>query len=59
MTKEAIRSDSHRSATPVSHARVVRQAEHDYYDCMARFGCDSAEAHVAERVWRQMRRHRP
>ena len=33
----------------------VAQAEHDYYDCLARFGHESAEAHVAERLWRMAR----
>ena len=36
----------------------VLEAESDYYDCMARFGHDSAEAHVAERLWRQLRREK-
>ena len=36
----------------------VSKAENDYYDCMARFGHDSAEAHVAERLWRQARSDR-
>ena len=31
------------------------QAERDYYDCMARFGHASAEAHVAESLWRRLR----
>ena len=31
------------------------QAERDYYDCMARFGHASAEAHVAEIFWRRLR----
>ncbi len=31
------------------------QAERDYYDCLARFGHASAEAHVAEMLWRRLR----
>ena len=38
-----------------AHAQTAHQAERDYYDCMARFGCDSAEAHVAGIVWRRLR----
>ena len=31
------------------------QAERDYYDCLGRFGHASAEAHVAEMLWRRLR----
>ena len=34
---------------------AVLRAEHDYHDCMARFGHDSAEAHAAGVVWRHLR----
>lgn len=36
-------------------AAAVLQAERDYYDCLARFGHASAEAHVAEIFWRRLR----
>lgn len=38
-----------------THALTACQAERDYYDCMSRFGCDSAEAHAAAIVWRRLR----
>ncbi len=31
------------------------QAEREYYDCLTRFGHASAEAHVAEMLWRRLR----
>ena len=31
------------------------QAERDYHDCLARFGHASAEAYVAEMLWRRLR----
>lgn len=39
-------------------ACLLAEAESDYYDCMARFGHNSAEAHVAERLWRKARSDR-
>ena len=33
----------------------LQQAQRDYYDCMSRYGCDSAEAHVAQILWRKLR----
>ena len=35
--------------------KLVVEAERDYYDCLARFGHNSAEAHAAQAVWRQLR----
>ncbi len=34
---------------------LALQAERDYYNCLARFGHASAEAHVAEMLWRRLR----
>ena len=39
--------------TPAAAAAL--EAERDYYDCLARFGHASAEAHVAEVFWRRLR----
>ena len=38
-----------------SHAEIILRAEKDYYDCLARFGCNSAEAYASEVVWRKLR----
>lgn len=35
---------------------VMLRAEEEYHDCLARFGADSAEAHVTGVIWRQLRR---
>ena len=40
---------------PASYVQRILQAERDYYDCMARFGHASAEAHVARLFWRHLR----
>ncbi len=34
---------------------LVVEAERDYYDCLTRFGHNSAEAHAAQTVWKQLR----
>ena len=48
---------THKGSLPESAKQIV-QAEYDYYDCMARFGHQSAEAHVAEIHWRRLRSRR-
>ena len=45
----------HPPTLPASPTRCARQAELDYHDCIARFGHASAEAHVAQMVWRRLR----
>ena len=44
------------ASLPLSGSPYVGEAERDYYDCLARFGHDSAEAYVAELVWRRLRK---
>jgi len=39
-------------------ADMVLEAEADYHDCLGRFGHNSAEAHAAQIVWRQLRGRR-
>jgi len=39
-------------------AERVLEAEADYHDCLGRFGHNSAEAHAAQMVWRQLRGRR-
>ena len=36
-------------------APATRNAEDIYHDCLARFGHNSAEAHVAQIFWRRQR----
>ena len=35
--------------------KLIVEAERDYYDCMTRFGHNSAEAHAAQTVYKQLR----
>ena len=46
-----------RSAS-VPHSQQVARAELDYHDCIARYGHNSAEAHIAEMLWRRIRNRR-
>ncbi len=36
--------------------RIILEAELAFYDAMALYGHDSAEALVAERIWKEQRR---
>ena len=44
-----------RHGPPATGASSLQQAQRDYYDCLSRYGCDSAEAHVAQILWRKLR----
>lgn|GEM_PF-5372412 len=48
---------SHLFGTNAAAERVL-EAEADYHDCLGRFGHNSAEAHAAQMVWRQLRGRR-
>ena len=43
---------------PVPNEEQIRRAEHEYHECVRRFGHLSAEAHAARYVWRRLRRSR-
>ena len=53
MTQVASAGIAHKRAP--SMERAVRKAEQDYYDCLARFGTNSAEAHAARTLWCELR----
>ena len=36
----------------------LQRAKQDYHDCMARYGYNSAEAQVAQRLWHKLRSKR-
>ena len=52
-----IGSTAVRSA-PMPHSQQVAQAELDFHECIARYGHNSAEAHIAEMLWRRARNRR-
>lgn len=56
MTAAQTSTSKHGGPTASTSRRQMGQAERDYYDCLARFGHESAEAYVAEMVWRRLRR---
>ena len=47
---------SERRGSRVLPRERVAEAERDYHDCLARFGHNSAEAHAARTIWKQLRR---
>ena len=55
MTRMVSRSYARESTISASHSKAILRAEEDYYDCLARFGCKSAEAHASEVIWRKLR----
>lgn len=55
MTKTTSQDLSGKTPAPAESRDPALQAERDYHDCLARFGHASAEAHVAEILWRRLR----
>ena len=55
MTQMSRTNFAGKTSAAVAPADPALQAERDYYDCLARFGHASAEAHVAEMLWRRLR----
>lgn len=46
---------SGRSGLSATDQCPVKQAEMEYFDCLGRYGHDSAEAFVAHVVWRRLK----
>ena len=43
------------AASPAPDGHTARQSELDYYECVARYGHNSAEAYVAHVCWQRLK----